>query len=595
MRTPPRNRRRLPLRACLPLATFILLAGNSPAPGAWDVKPDPPAEPFQLSVKPGMSLPMPNPPGIWPLYPTTPSPFVVVGQNGAPAEAREVWDLRTFKKAGEIKGKLGSTTTSQARLSPDGKYLAVATTDTDNDRAIEVWSFADGKLVRRIEPKPRAKKILGFDFAASGRLVLALETDVAKILQTYDFNAGTMIGTQPLTAKFQEGSFALSPGRKYAAFLVENELRVLDLDQGKLAGSMVVKGACQGMAFSPDGTELAALFFEAPGARLTVWDVTKAEVAADYQLPSGPMFPTPGWADSGGRSIDWLPDGSAWLLAGHALVNRKDGRWVWSLFSPSYKDAKGNFRPDALISSQSVKLLDNDHALAGLKPRGGRIGLEVVALPWPQIDASLKAIEAGAPALLNSGGSLTLQFHVGNVRFSTVQEVEAGLAEAIGEGLAAQGIKLEKGQPVVLHVTHNEEAGPPYRIVGPGLVGTNQSVISTRFTTELALTVAGGKTPVWTDQKIETGLGRFTTDRKIGGRIDEPGMRMGGFEGVKASVKSLGLPYFIPRPQDKNLAMLPGTSVLVAAPASARVNGPASAKVVKPTMRGQSSDPARKK
>ena len=580
----------------LSFATLAVFALSATARAAWDIKPDPLAEPLQLSVKPGMVIPIPNPPGIWPLYPTTPSPFVVVGQNNAPADTREVWDLRTFKKAGEIKGKVGSSTTSPARLSPDGKYLAVTATDTDPDRVIEVWSFADGKLVRRIEPKPRAKKILGFDFATNGRLIVALELEVAKVLQTFDFIAGTLVSTQALTPKFQENSLALSPGRKYAAFLVENELRFLDLEKNKPAGTLAVKGACNGMAFSPDGTELAGLFFEAPGGRLTVWDLAKGEVVVDHSLPSGPSFPTPGWADAGARSIDWLPDGSAWLLAGHALVNRKDGRWVWSLFAPSYKDPKGNVRQDALIYSQAIKLLDNDHAIAGLKPRGGRPGLEVVDLPWSKIDASIKAVESNTPALLNSGGSLSLQFHVGNVRYSTPKEVEAGLAEAIGDGLAAQGIKVAEGQPVVLHVTHNEEPGPPYRIFGPG-AGTNNFVISTRFTTELSLTVPGGKTPVWTDQKVETGLGHFTTDRKTGGRVDETGMRMGGFEGVKNSVKSLGLPYFIPRPQDKDLAMLPGISVLTAAPASARTNanGPASAKVVKPTTRGQSSDAAKKK
>jgi hypothetical protein len=329
------------------------------------------------------------------------------------------------------------------------------------------------------------------------------------------------------------------------------------------------------------------LFFAAPGARLIVWDVAKGEVVVEHALASGPTFKTPGWGDAGARSIDWLPDGSAWLLAGHALVNRKDGRWAWNVFSPSYKGSDGKTNPNALIYSQAVKLLDNDHALAALKARtGGR--LEVVALPWPQVDASLKALESDAPALLKSGGSLSLKFNVGNVRFSNAKEVEAGLTEAIRDGLAAEGITVADGQPVVLQIRYAEEPGPPYRIFGPG-AGGNQSVTSTRFTTELSLIVPGAKGPVWTDQKIETGLGRFTTSRKTGGRVDEAGMREGGFEGVRESVKSLGLPYFIPRPQDKNLAMLPGTTVLAASAATARATekNPNNTKLEKPTTRGQ--------
>jgi hypothetical protein len=577
--------------------TFTALAfvsGTSPVIAGWDVKPDPPGKPLQLAVKPGMALPLPNPPGLWPLFATTPSPFVAVGQNNAATDVREVWDLQTFQRTGSIKGKLGSTQMSPMRLSPDGKFLAVTATDSDPDRAVEVWSFADGKLARRLEPKPRPKKILGFDFANDGRVVIVIEAEVAKLLQIYDVNTGSVVATHGLPASFQENSLAFSPGRKYVAYLTDAELRVVELEKGKLVGSQAAKGLCNGMAFSPDGTELAGLFFGAPGGRLIVWDLAKGEVVVEHALPSGPTFKTPGWGDAGARSIDWLPDGSAWLLAGHALVNRKDGRWVWNVFAPAYKDANGKMMSNALIYSQAVRLLDNDHALAALKARtGGR--LEVVDLPWPQIDASLKALESNTPALLRAGGSLSLKFNIGSVRFSSAKEVEDGLTEAIRDGLAAEGITVADGQPVVLQVKYAEEPGPPYRIVGPGNSG-NSSVTSTKFTTDLALMVPGVRGPVWTDQKFETGLGHYTTSRSTGGRVDEAGMRAGGFEGVKNSVKSLGLPYFIPRPQDKNLALLPGTTVLAASATPTRTSetNPNNTKLDKPTQRGQSKGSTKK-
>ncbi len=344
------------------------------------------------------------------------------------------------------------------------------------------------------------------------------------------------------------------------------------------------------MAFSPDGTELAGLFFEAPGGHLVVWDLAKGEVVVEHGLLGGPTFKTPGWSDAGARPIDWLPDGSAWLIAGHALVNRKDGRWVWNLFAPSYRDAKGAMRPNALIYSQAVKLLDDDHVLAGLKgSTGGR--LEVVAIPWPQIDASLKALESDTPALLRAGGAVTLKFTIGNVRFSNPKEVKDGLREAIIEGLAAEGIKVADGQKVVLQIKHSEEPGPSYRIIGPNVAG-NQSVISTKFTTELNLFVPGAKGSVWTDQKGDTGLGHITNSRSTGGRVNEQGMRTGGFEGVKKAVKTLGLPYFIPLPGDKNLAILPGTTVLTASATATRPNAmnPNNSKLEKATKRGQSKE-----
>ena len=560
---------------------------------AGDLKADPPSTPYELSVKPGMSLVLPNPAGILPLYPSTPSPFVVVGKNDAADESREVWDLRTFQRTGTIKGKVGSSSSSAARVSPDGKYLAVTATETEPDRVIEVWSFGDGKLVRRIEPKPRAKKILAFDFAANNRLVVAVELEVAKLLQVYDFVNGSMLGSLPLTAKFQEESLAMSPGRKTAAFLVAKELRVVDLESRKTLGSLAGDEACYALSFSADGSEIASVNFLGNGGHLKVWDLAKGEVVVDHPLPSGPNFATPGWSDLGSRSVQWLPDGSAWLIAGHALVNRKDGRWVWNVFSPPFRDADGRFREDALIYSQGVRMLDNDHVLAGLKAPGGGGRLEVAAIPWPKIDASVKAADSDGPSLLNRGGSLSLKFLVGSVRFSSPQEVEAGLTAAIAEGLAARGIKVVDGQPVVLNVKYSEEVGPPYRVFGTN-IGANTTVNSTRFNLDLALTVPGSKAPVWSDKKADAGLSSFTTARSTGGKMDEAGMRQGGFDAVKVAVKNLGLPYFIPRPQDKDLATLPGTTVLAStAVGSGKSTG--TVKVEKATNRGKKMVEPKKK
>src|SRR4029434_1438909 len=62
----------------------------------------------------------------------------------------------------------------------------------------------------------------------------------------------------------------LSPGGRYLALAAENSdtafLRVYDLAQGSLAGEITFDGfaekppPCHGVAFSPDGMELAALF-----------------------------------------------------------------------------------------------------------------------------------------------------------------------------------------------------------------------------------------------------------------------------------------------------------------------------------------------
>ena len=64
----------------------------------------------------------------------------------------------------------------------------------------------------------------------------------------------------------------------------------------------------------------------------------------------------------------------------------------------------------------------------------------MATIPWAKIDASLKAASAPGDALLGPGGSLSLSVEVESTRFSNAQAAEAGLSEAIREGLAAQGI-----------------------------------------------------------------------------------------------------------------------------------------------------------
>ncbi len=140
----------MPIQRWQGLATLVVLvalASTRPATAGWDVKPDPSTKAVQLSVKPGMTLPLPSRPGLSPLYPNGPSPFVAVGQNGSDTDVREVWDLRTFQRNGSIKGKLGSSASSPLRLSLDGTFLAVTATDTDPDRVVE------GLVVRRRETR----------------------------------------------------------------------------------------------------------------------------------------------------------------------------------------------------------------------------------------------------------------------------------------------------------------------------------------------------------------------------------------------------------------------------------------------------------
>ncbi|HVC98799.1 MAG TPA: hypothetical protein VND64_34360, partial [Pirellulales bacterium] len=74
-----------------------------------------------------------------------------------------------------------------------------------------------------------------------------------------------------------------------------------------------------------------------------------------------------------GPPIEWLPDGSGWLLYGRYLFDRKSFRVVWKLHSTSDK----RFR---FLDQQTLAVV-----------RGGRFGGKLVGIriPWDSITAEL--------------------------------------------------------------------------------------------------------------------------------------------------------------------------------------------------------------
>ena len=150
---------------------------------------------------------------------------MAVGVNAKDADTRVVFDLRTFQPAGTIKGTIESGSSSIVRLSGDGKLLAATVTDADPDRAIEVWSFADGKQLQRIEPKPRPKRILQVNFVGSDKLVVVTETAASvKAVQFYATATGKPLRPAIQAPKIQEKALAVSPGGKLLAFALDNAM-----------------------------------------------------------------------------------------------------------------------------------------------------------------------------------------------------------------------------------------------------------------------------------------------------------------------------------------------------------------------------------
>jgi hypothetical protein len=564
-----------PTHGSAPAILFAALCVVSvPTEGAdaWNVKPDPITDPVKIPTKWTTSIPVSL--GSRVIYPNTASPFVAIGQNRDDDDVRELWDLRDQTKKGTIRGKAGSLIKEVFRLSPDGKRLAGRAGESSMQTPnIEIWSFETGERVRRIEPSPAPKELDVFEFAGPNRLALVNETDKLKKIQVVDLDTGKTLWSHTAPDGFVPATLAVSPAAKYIAYLGKKRLYVLHADTGRPAGQLDTTEALgAALSFSPDGKEIAGLYFESPGGRLMAWDIEKGTVSVDYHLAAGPTFPV-GGQFVGGPKIDWLPDGSAWLLADHAIVDRDNGRWVWTLIQ-----AKND------IGGLSPKILDADHALALVGRPMAAKRLEVITLPWPQIDASLKAAQSESPAILRPGDSIGLKFYIEKLRGSSAQEVQAELAKALTASLEAQGMRVADGQTVVLHVRYNEEetGSPLYaRKLGERFDfrnPTGPAYHATKFKAELALTSGNPNKPIWTEELAAS----YAPFGLVQGEVSDKSIRDGGFATfLRSAIPSVTIPFFIPK--DTKLSMLPG--VTTPTPSPSLRGGKATSR---PTTRGRS-------
>ena len=340
------------------------------APANWQVVPDPPAQPFQMAAAPAVKVPLPGSTQI--LFPTTPSPFAAVGKNFFAKDVRQVLDLRTMQAAGSIPGRLRLIHTA---MSPDG--LSLAGVDSQQRNLVEVISFKTGQLAHRLTA---ASQVDWLDFAASNRLVV-VHNIPSKTVEVWDLAKGTPLAARTSPVLIFKMALAMSPGRRYLALfspgLVGQPVKIylFDLVQLREAGEILVplppQGGlfqCLGLAFSPDGAELAALLGEGAEFRLRTWEMDKGSARVNHSIADAAVRQALAKAGAGAvLPVTWWPDRKGWLLFGTSLINYQTGAEVVSL-------------PVSPGLGASRCLLPGDFQAAVSGPDAARV-LEVTPLP----------------------------------------------------------------------------------------------------------------------------------------------------------------------------------------------------------------------
>ena len=373
-------------RQCAGGAIKNLAGPDSPAPELWKVKPDPsPETPPAITQEVLLRVP-PSFFGGEVVYPTAPSVVVAVGRNGDQNDVREFWDLAARKRVGALRG--GVKLDKPYALSADGTLFA-----GKNDRSFVVYETKTGRMIAQLNvASPFADFV---DFAGPGQVVTGTSGD--RRFEIWDLKTQkSELDIAPRDRVARE-SVVLSPGRKYLAMIGASTLWVYDLQSGRKAGEAPVPKnnifelACKGLAFSPDGSELAGLF-DSFGLHLLCWDVATGRLTHQFKYDdkSGIKMP-PGFE---GGALDWLADRAGWLLFGVVVIDHQSGQKTFTI--PS--DERGSDKNPRKVVGKNLVLIPSGDAQNRVV-RGFPLPSETIARAAKLIASGGSAADAALPPL----------------------------------------------------------------------------------------------------------------------------------------------------------------------------------------------------
>ncbi len=195
----------------------------------------------------------------------------------------KVWDPDTGRDLASC--QLDEDNIGAAAFSPDLRYLAWVSRfhhDPEMQKTIQVWDLASGKRVFTLKGHP-SEFITVMAFSPDGqRLASACSLDaqhtVLEQVKVWDLITGSAVRTIGSGLGFRSvGCLAFSPNGKRLATggdcSQDPAVRVWDVATGKELAALAVDRTVLAVAYSPDGTRLAA----SCGATLRAWDTSSGK------------------------------------------------------------------------------------------------------------------------------------------------------------------------------------------------------------------------------------------------------------------------------------------------------------------------------
>lgn len=419
------------------------------AADSWSLAPDPVPEAVQRPTITARSILLPNAARQL-VVPAHPSDHVLV-LLGTDREGL-VYSLSQGKSVGRVTSAYRSTEFGTVALNVEGTCAAIAA-DHFTSGAVDVWETTNGRLIARLEPGAKARRVESLAFLGTTSLATYPGREGDHSLTIWDVESGEPLRTITTPHPLEKGVLAVSPGGKYLAVAAQykNFVMIYDIETGRQLALISFKAAagswdtCHGLAFSPDGTELAGLYGTQPSI-VRVWKLQEGELTIERQVQADPWGNLRGRPSYTGQKFTWIPDGSGWLCYGFYWVRRAEMDVVRDF------EVKNNPLVTTILPLNARQVVYCTRESL----KGRLIVQELATLPEPQADET-------PPPLLNKGASVQLALDVKSVRHADVEDVKKKLERGLTLRLRALGLNVVDEAPLTLRLVYEELAGAPMK------------------------------------------------------------------------------------------------------------------------------------
>ena len=255
-----------------------------------------------------------------------------------PNEGWQVFDMEKCKLTGQIQAKIEL---EKEALSPDGGFLAGKGRGPNFQQSIiNVHAVGNGgKIARTFTMDTNAAALRWIDFLEGGHMLTYKTHGITAHFEIWNAT-GQPVQHFTLQGLLDENQrMCLSPGRKYLAVADDKAIHIFHATEGKKVGMLrppIGFSAYQGMAFSPDGQELA-VYGSTFGAssQLVVYKLDRGELVLHHKFAKDVGTMVKNRFAYKGQPLEWIPDKSGWLMFGQIMIDYASGAPVYDIPWPA--------------------------------------------------------------------------------------------------------------------------------------------------------------------------------------------------------------------------------------------------------------------